>query len=290
MNITLDTKLVGLLGKPLRQSFSQAMHNAAFEATGLDYFYLPTETEEDEVGAVLNGMRYMNYAGLNVTKPYKLTVMQYLDEIAESAQIAGAVNTIVVKDKKLIGYNTDGDGFLKSLVDEAGAKLEGCKLFMTGAGGAARAICIALAYHHPEKIYITGRRNVNSSKLAAEINEKICPCAIHVVSGDMEQMRAAVEDSDIVVNGSGLGMYPHLDETPMPKEWLRSDQIVGDLTYNPLKTKFLQEAEAIGCRTLNGMGMLVNQGVKAFELWTGVDAPVEVMKAVVYKKFAPEAL
>lgn len=281
MNVTLQTKLVGFIGKPLAQSFSQKMHNAAFMEKGLDYFFLPSEIEADAVGPVLNGLRYMNYVGLSVTKPYKIAVLPFLDAMDDSASIVGSVNAIVIRESKLIGYNTDGEGFLKSLNEEAGVEFKGNTFFLSGAGGAARAIAIALAFRGAKKIYIVGRGNENSSRLARDINEKIAECAVHIHSGDVQKKQKAVSDSQVLINGSGLGMAPRLNETPVPMEWIRPEMVVSDLTYNPAKTRFLQEAEKVGCLTVNGLGMLVNQGVKAFELWTGRSAPEELMRSIV---------
>lgn len=275
MAITVDTKMIALLGKPLRQSFSPRMQNEAYEAAGLDYHYFPVEVENDHLGDVINGLKHMNFVGFAVTKPNKIEVMQYLDEIDELAEKMGSCNTIVNNNGKLKGYNTDGEGFVRSLLSETDCKLEDSDFFCFGAGGAGRAICSTLAFRGAKKIYIVDKFEESSKSLVDDINTKFATVAELVSYENVEEINKIVSSSDVVINASGIGMYPHLDEVPVSKESLNSSQICFDATYNPLKTKFLVEAESIGCKILNGLGMVINQGAIQYSLWTGLPEPIE---------------
>ncbi len=275
MAITVDTKMIALLGKPLRQSFSPRMQNEAYEAAGLDYHYFPVEVENDHLGDVINGLKHMNFVGFAVTKPNKIEVMQYLDEIDELAEKMGSCNTIVNNNGKLKGYNTDGEGFVRSLLSETDCKLEDSVFFCFGAGGAGRAICSTLAFRGAKKIYIVDKFEESSKSLVDDINTKFATVAELVSFENVEEINKIVSSSDVVINASGIGMYPHLDEVPVSKESLNSSQICFDATYNPLKTKFLVEAESIGCKILNGLGMVINQGAIQYSLWTGLPEPIE---------------
>lgn len=278
--VTVDTKLVSLLGYPLKQSVSPQMHNEAFEKLKLNYYYFPIECETERLEGIVHGIRNMNFAGFNITKPHKITIMEYLDELDELAKLIGAVNTVVIKNGKLKGYNTDGEGFIRSLCDEVDIDLKQSAFFVVGAGGASRAICCTLAYEGVKKLYITDKISEASESLVDHINEHILPCA-QVVPFGKNACPQYIAQSNVLVNASGVGMYPHLDETPINKELLHKDLVVVDLTYNPAKTQLLLEAEEQGCKILNGMGMVINQGTKAFSLWTGIEEPVAIMTETV---------
>lgn len=275
--IDTQTRLMALLGKPLGQSFSAAMHTQAFRALSLNCVYMPIESEADELKALIGGMRVMNFIGFNVTKPYKVEVIQYLDELDELAQLIGAVNTVKVKDGKLIGYNTDGMGFVDSLA-ELNFQVKGKRFLILGAGGAARAVAVTLAFEGAESIVLTDLYPNLAEELAQHLNINIRPCASTIPTGDQEALKAAIESCDCIINASGVGMYPHPERTPVDKELLRPELLVCDLTYNPEKTQLLLDAESIGCTILNGLGMLLGQGARAFEIWLERPAPVDVMR------------
>lgn len=274
--ITVDTKLVGLLGYPLKQTFSPQMHNETLGKLNLDYFYFPIEVENDKLEAVVTGIRNMNFAGFNVTKPNKIEIMEYLDEVDELAQKIGSVNTVVIKDGKLKGYNTDGEGFVRALLGETNMNLSKNTFFILGAGGASRAVSSTLAFKGAKKIYIVDKVNEASLSLVNDINCKISECA-EFVTFDETLYPQYIADSNVLVNATGVGMYPYLERTPVNKKHLREELFVVDLTYNPSKTQFLLDAEEKGCKTLNGIGMVINQGAKAFSLWTGVEEPIGMM-------------
>lgn len=277
--ITVNTKLVGLLGYPLTFTFSPAMHNATFKELGLDHYYFPIEVGKEELGAVLGGLRHMNFIGCNVTKPNKVRVMRYLDEVDELASKIGAVNTIKIENGKMKGYNTDGEGYVASLKTLIG-DVKGKSFTLLGAGGAGRAIAFTLANHGAERIFIFDKVVECGQKVVSEINASISHCSDYIFMSE-ENLKSAIDASDVLINATGAGMMPNIDVTPIDKHLLKKGMIVSDITYNPLMTKLLNEAEEMGCIAHNGIGMLIYQGAKAFEIWTGVQAPIESMTKTV---------
>jgi len=275
--ITVDTKLVALLGTPLRQSISYKLQNDTYQALGLDYYYIPVEVEQDGFEAVVNAVRYMNFAGLAITKPYKVTIMQYLDEVDDIARMMGSCNTVVVKDGKFKGYNTDGLGCLRSLVEEGSVEIKDNIFFSFGAGGTGKSVCFELANNGARRIYICSR-SAMCEELAANINNYFPGVCVAIRAADEEKIRQAVSDANVLLNLSGSGMYPHIDETPVDKALLQPKHICFDATYNPDKTRFLLEAEEKGCKIINGIGMVIYQGARQIKLWTGKDDPVEIMR------------
>ena len=267
--ITVDTKLVALLGKPLRQSFSTVMQNAAYREYGLDFEYFPIECGPEDLEDILKGIRKMNFGGLGVTKPDKIAIMPYLDEIDPLAAQIGAVNTVVFRDGKLIGYNTDGEGGVTSLKENMDTPLEESDFFCFGAGGAGRALCVTLAARGARKIYVTDRFPEMAASLTADINAMRPGTAQQVDSEDLETVHRIIPTCQVVMNNSGLGMAPHLTATPVDKSVFRPGMLAFDATYNPERTQFLKDAEAAGCKVLNGLAMLVYQGAYQVELWTG---------------------
>ena len=275
MNVDINTKMITLLGDPLKQSFAARMQNAGYEAAGLNMLYFYTETDNEHLGDIVKGLRYMNFAGFAVTKPNKVKVLEYLDELDPLCEKMGASNTVVkTADGKLIGYNTDGVGFYTSLVEEGKVKVDESVFFCFGAGGAGRAMCSILAYHGARKIYITDYFDSAAEERVKDINENFAPVAEMVPKGDFSKIAAC----DVVLNASGIGMGAHIGESPMPEEYIQPSQLYFDACYNPDKTQFLLNAEATGCRILNGLGMSLYQGAAQIELWTGGKAPVEAMR------------
>jgi len=280
MKIDINTKMITLLGTPLDQSFAARMQNTGYEAAGLNMLYFYTEVDKDHLGDVVNGLRYMNFAGFAVTKPNKVRVLRYLDELDPLCEKLGASNTVVrTPEGRLIGYNTDGVGFYTSLTEEGGVKVGQSVFFCFGAGGAGRAMCSILACSGARKIYITDCVESRAKSLADDINERFAPVAEFVHHGDFSKLAAC----DVVLNASGVGMGESIGESPMPGEYIRPSQFYFDACYNPHKTQFLLNAEAKGCRILNGMGMSLYQGAAQIELWTGRKAPVEAMRRELLK-------
>ena len=278
--VDVNTKLVGLLGNPLGHSFSPAMHNKAFETLGLNYFYLPIEVTADDLPTVAAGIAKMNFAGYNITIPHKIRIMDCLDAIDPLAQAIGAVNTVVLEKGHATGYNTDGEGFVRSLEAESGMTVDGKRYFILGSGGAARAIAMTLAFKGAQKIFLCNRTEQKAHDLAVEINTKVSPCS-EVVPRDPVRMAPAVQKADVLINTTSIGMHPEEDRIPIESDLIPAGVIVSDIVYNPARTKLLQVAEAKGCKTVPGLGMLVYQGTEGFRKWTEAEPPVEVMFEVV---------
>lgn len=277
---TVTTKLVILLGKPLGHSISPAMHNRVFEKLGMDYCYMPVEVTEKNLKKVFSGLSAMNVAGFNVTIPHKINIIEYLDELDPLAATIGAVNTICVKSGKTTGYNTDGEGFIRSLENEAQISVKGKRVLLLGCGGAARAIAMTLAFHDAGKIYLYNRTLAKAEGLSEEINSKTRPCSAVIVS--QESLRKAMETCDILINSTSIGMHPHKDLLPIDESLISQNLIVADIVYNPLMTKLLKTSRDKGCAIVPGLGMLIYQGAAAFKLFTGVEPPVEEMSDVAH--------
>ncbi|KJS01560.1 MAG: hypothetical protein VR65_08565 [Desulfobulbaceae bacterium BRH_c16a] len=278
---TVTTKLILLLGNPLGHSISPAMHNRVFEKLGLDYCYMPVEVSPENLATVFAGLIRMNVAGFNVTIPHKIRIMEYLDELDPLAATIGAVNTICIKNGKTIGYNTDGEGFLRSLEEEAKTSVENKRFFLLGGGGAVRAIAMTLAFRGAEKIFICNRTMIKARELAAEINSKIRHCA-EAVEQVPDRQREAIAGCDILVNGTSIGMHPQADELPINESLLTGRLVVADIVYNPLMTRLLKTAEGKGCTIARGLGMLIYQGAAGFKLWSGVEPLIDEMSEVAY--------
>lgn len=261
------TILCGIIGNPIEHSLSPAMHNAAYEQLGLNFVYLAFCVSDVE--GAMRGMRALNIRGLSVTVPHKVAVLPYLDEIDPVARQIGAVNTVVNENGHLKGYNTDWAGFVRSL--EAHTPIRDKRVVILGAGGAARAIAFGIK-HEGGLLTILNRTEelVMAEKLATEIG---CPY------GDLKQLDL-IQQAEIVVNATSVGMSPLQDRTVIDPAHLRPEQVVYDIVYNPLETKFLREAKALGCRVIPGYEMLLLQGVTQFELWTGKQAPVDLMRTI----------
>lgn len=273
--IDTATQLCAVIGNPVEHSLSPIMHNAAFEAAGLNYVYLAFRVQD--VAACLAGMRACEgFRGMSVTIPHKLAVMDHLDEIDPMAQKVGSVNTIVNENGILIGSTTDGPGVLRAFAD-AGVNLDGKKVLFVGAGGAVRAVAFAVAeLTKAEQITILGRTPSRVTAIAHDLRAKQ---DASVVAGRLpEDLRDAMATHNIVIQGTPIGMYPDEGDTAVPSAFFRSEQVVFDMVYRPYKTRFIREAEAAGCKTILGVEMLVNQAVLQFERWTGVPAPYHVMR------------
>lgn len=267
MHITGSTKLTGLFGYPVTHTISPQMHNAAFNYLGLDIIYLPFSVHPKDLETAVRSLPALGFIGINVTIPHKVSIMKYLDEIESSAGMIGAVNTVLVKGKKLIGYNTDGLGFVRSL---GRYTLKGKTMFLLGAGGAGRAVAVQSALNGLKKIFIMDKIRARANDLVKSIPR----CEAVVV----KDIKDALQKSDIIVNATPIGLKPS-DPISIPAEWIPKGRLVYDLIYNPRKTKLLKQVK--GCRTMNGLGMLLYQGGISFQIWTGKRAPIEVMKRAI---------
>jgi len=257
---------------------SPKMHNAAFKKLELDYVYVALRVEKDGVKNAIEGIRAFNMKGANITVPHKINSMQYLDELDPVAENIGAINTILNKDGHLYGTNTDGIGAVRSL-NEEGVNLKNKKIVMIGAGGVARPISYNFAPKAKEFVLFDIVESTVQN-LTQELNKKIGG-TIRGYQSDPEKIAKEVQDTEIFINASPVGMHPNVDVSILPRDLLRNDLVVFDVVYNPLETKLLKEAKAVGAKAISGVMMLVYQGVAAFELWTGKKAPVPLMKKMV---------
>jgi len=267
---------------------SAVMHNAAFRELELDYRYELKSVPPGELGPIVySELRRPGFAGASVTIPHKVAIMEHLDDVDPSALRIGAVNTIVVKDGQLKGYNTDGTSALKGII-EAHGEVEDARVVMIGAGGAARAVGYHLSTNVRE-LTIVNRTLERAEALARDLSENPeCRATVRSIPLKKRVLGNAIAGADILVNGTPLGMHPETQRTPVEKNMLHSGLHVFDMVYNPVMTKLLREAEEVGATILPGVNMLVYQGATAFKMWTGVDPPIETMKAAVKEALGGE--
>ena len=270
------TKLVGLIGWPVEHSLSPAMHNAAFAELDLNWCYVPLPVARGRLEEAVRGLVALGFAGANVTAPHKEAVMAHLDEVAPGARAIGAVNTIVVREGRTIGHNTDWRGFLAAL-REGGFSPEGKRAVVLGAGGAARAVVYALA-HAGSEVAILNRTPQRAEALVQALSFSFPSASLAAFPLTAKALREQVAEADLLVNATPLGMWPEVDRSPWPEGLAFPGHLaVFDLVYNPPQTRLLQQAAAAGARAIGGLGMLVHQGAAAFRLWTGLEPPVEAM-------------
>lgn len=280
--ITGHTKLTALLGSPVAHSVSPLMHNEAFRQLGLDYVYLCFDVGEDTLFQAVAGLKACGIRGFNLTMPNKNKVVELLDELSPAARMIGAVNTVVNEQGRLIGYNTDGIGYMKA-AEDAGHQLTGKTITVMGAGGAATAICAQAALDGVKKIHIFARPSSRfferMKKLTDNINASTsCEALLHD-NGDDSALRKAVSESYLLLNATSVGMAPDVEGCILrDTSLLRPGLVVSDVIYNPRETVLLRKAKDAGCETFNGMYMLLYQGAEAFRLWTGMEMPVGDIK------------
>ncbi len=281
--ITGTTRLTGLLGSPVSHSLSPLMHNEAYRILGLDYVYLCFDVGEDSLEEAVKGLKACGIAGFNLTMPNKTRILPLLDGLSESASLIGAVNTVVRRDDALIGYNTDGVGFMRS-VTEAGVTVPGAVFTLMGGGGAATAIAVQAALDGISELNIFIRPQSRFYERTLEKAERISAsseCRVNVFDhGDTRALSEALSRSTLLINATSVGMSPHEDASIIEDASLLHPCLtVADVIYHPPRTRLLQEAASAGCRVFNGMHMLLYQGAEAFRLFTGHDMPVDVIRA-----------
>lgn len=279
--ITGHTRLACLLGDPVEHSISPAMHNEAFETLGIDCRYLAFQVGEDILPEVVDVLKKMNVMGFNLTMPDKNKIVELVDEVTPAVAIGGAANTVVNKDGRLIAYTTDGIGFMDACQD-AGFEIIGKKMTLLGAGGAARAILIQAALDGVSEISVFSRRGSKweqAEELVKRLNKETDCVVHHFDYEDPELVKREIHSSQILVNGTSVGMTPQEDASVIKdKDCFYPGLMVFDVIYNPEETKLLKMAKAAGCRTANGLYMLLYQGAAAFEIWTGKRMPVLQIK------------
>ncbi len=285
--ITGHTQLTGLLGSPVAHSLSPRMHNTAYRLLGLDYVYLCFDVTESTLTEAVRGLKACGIRGFNLTMPNKNRMLELLDECTPAARLTGAVNTVVQENGKLIGYNTDGTGFLRSL-QEAGTEIYGKRTMLLGAGGAASSIAVQSALDGASELIIflrTGSRFFERTKQLADVLNRDTSCTVQLCDiEDISCLREQVGKSDVLINATPVGMEPETDRCLIrDPAWLPPGLTVADIIYHPQKTKLLKFAEKAGCRICPGLGMLLHQGAEAFRIWTGQEMPLEQIRDILWQ-------
>ncbi|MBL7180806.1 MAG: shikimate dehydrogenase [Pseudomonadota bacterium] len=281
-SIGVNTQICAVIGNPVAHSLSPAIHNAAFEELGLDFIYVASRVED--VKNALAGMRALeNFRGMSVTIPHKIEAMKHVDEINEVDRAIGSINTVINERGKLVGLGTDGPGALKAMVD-AGVQIDAKNILMLGSGGAARAISFTLVRNgKPGELSIL---DINATMLQ-QLTTDLMAGTDGLIKSELltdSSLAAAMEKADVIIHCTPVGMHPNQDASLIPVELFRSEQAVFDIVYTPLKTKLLAEAKSRGLNVISGVEMFINQAVLQFERFTGVKAPVEVMRRVVMEQ------
>jgi shikimate dehydrogenase len=283
MVISGKTRVCGVIGDPIEHTLSPVIHNAAFNHLKLDFVFLAFRVKAANLESAIRGMRSLGIHGLNVTMPHKSTVISFLDEVDPVVKFLGSANTILNKNGKLSGFNTDGVGALKAL-RENGTEVSEKKVLLLGAGGAAKAIAFALAEEAGE-LAILNRAAEKAAVLADALNrisgKKIVGDAL-----SPSAIQKNLQDADILVNATSVGMHPNINQSLVAPQWLRSDLTVMDIVYNPVETKLAKDAKAAGAKVISGVEMLIYQGAASFEIWTGRSAPIEVMRRAALNKLS----
>lgn len=285
--ISGTTGLYCLIGSPVDHSGSPAMYNYSFQKLGIDSAYVAFDVSEDKVPNAIDAFKTLNIRGANVTMPCKSAVVKYMDELSPAARIVGAVNTIVNNGGKLTGHITDGVGFVRNL-QEHGVEVKGKRITILGAGGAATAIEVQCALDGAKEINIFNIKDAffeKAKETIENIKKEVPECIVNLCDlEDTKKLNEKISESDILVNATRVGMHPNEKESPIKDiSNFRKGLAVADVVYNPRKTKFLEDAEASGCITVGGIGMLLWQGAEAFKLYTGLEMPTEEVNELYFK-------
>ena len=287
MEISGITGLFALIGTPVGHSKSPVMYNYSFKKLDLDYRYLAFDITVDKVKEALLAIKTFNIKGANVTMPCKSAVTEYMDELSPAARIIGACNTIVNDNGKLVGHITDGVGYVRNL-KENGVEVKGKKITIMGAGGAATAIQVQCALDGAREISIFNPKDdfyKRAEQTVENIKKDVPECVVNLYDlEDTNKLYEEIQSSDILTNATLIGMKPYDNETNIKDtSVLRKDLVVTDVVYNPKKTKMIEDAEANGCKAIGGLGMLLYQGAEAFNLYTGLEMPVEEVNELCFK-------
>jgi shikimate dehydrogenase len=278
MAISGKTKVCGVIGDPIEHTLSPIIQNAAFEALQLDYVFLAFKVEVGAVGDAIAGIRALSIHGLNVTMPHKNSIIKFMDVLDPTAQTVASANTILNKDGKLFGFNTDGVGALNAL-EQNGVAVKNKKILLLGAGGAAKAIAYTLSQEAAELVILN-----RTQKPVADLVNILKQKFNKKISSDFltpKTIKTNLTKADVLINATSIGMNPNFEQTPVELEWLKPNLAVMDIIYNPLETKLAKNAKAAGAKVVSGVEMLIYQGAASFEIWTACKAPTEVMRKAV---------
>lgn len=281
IQITGHTRLGGLLGSPVGHSLSPMMYNETFRLLGIDWVYLCFDTGQVNFKYLVQGLREMNVFGFNLTMPDKERILEHLDGLSEAAKMIGAVNTVKNEDGRLIGYNTDGAGYMRSAAEE-GYDVRSGAMTLLGAGGAASSIAVQAALDGVPVLHVVNRKGrswSHAQQMVDRINQNTSCRADLTDLADHAALCRCLEESTLLTNATSIGMAPDVGASPVSDaSMFHPGLTVSDIIYNPRCTKLLSDARAAGCRTFNGMYMLLHQGVEAFRIWTGLEMPVEQIR------------
>lgn len=288
MDITGTTKLTGLLGSPVAHSISPQMHNESFRLLGLDYVYLAFDVGTKDLKTAVEGLKALGVRGFNLTMPDKTAMLELADELTPAARLSGACNTVIHENGRLIGHTTDGIGFMDS-VKYNGCNVTGRQITLLGAGGAAKAICVQAALDGVKQIDIFRRSRPDAFARTEQFAKKTAEetgCRIRVMDiSDRRSLSQSLETCTLLANATNAGMAPDIYSCPIPEDlFLPPDLSVCDIIYNPRQTRLMQLAEQAGCRTFNGLYMLLYQGAAAFSCWTGMEMPVEAIREKYFRQ------
>ncbi len=272
-------RLFSVIGHPISHSMSPVMHNAAFKHLNLNFRYETVDVLPETLREFMTTVRY-TYAGLNVTIPHKVSVIDHLDELSKEAELIGAVNTVKCGEK-LVGYNTDGVGCVRALA-EAGVNVKDKNILIIGTGGAGRAIAFQLSLEGAN-LSLSDLRKESAEHLSKDIRSKV-GCDVDVVESNANKLAEALKEADVFINSTPVGMSPNVSESIIEAALLPNDIAVMDLVYNPLETKLLRLASERGCKTIGGLGMLVHQGAESLRIWLDIEPPVDIMRKAALEK------
>ncbi|MFE4132865.1 shikimate dehydrogenase [Peribacillus sp. YIM B13482] len=272
-------KIYGVMGDPIAHSMSPDIHNDAFEKENIEAVYHHFHVTKEGLNDAVKGMKALGIEGFNITIPHKTSIIPFLDEVDELTLAIGAVNTVVNKNGRFIGYNTDGKGFFKSLCDEISGDIKAKKTLVIGAGGAARAIYFTLVKEGVKQVDIANRTKERAAQLVSDCPYDKVSKALSIIEAE-----ESLSQYDLIIQTTSSGMSPELDHSPLKVDQLKTGAIVSDIIYNPLQTKLLLEAREKGAETQNGLGMFINQAALAFEIWTGVMPDTARMTEIVLNK------
>lgn len=280
--ITPATQLYCIFGKPVSHSMSPLVHNMLFNEFGIDALYLAFEINDIKKG--VDSIRTLGIKGASITIPFKEAVLAHLDEIDETATQIGAVNTVINREGYLWGCNTDCSGAVEPLKESLSENsLKGKSVLIIGAGGAARAVAFGVK-QEGGNITILNRSKDKGEKLAHQVNGKYLSLSEYNEQASANTISNHLDHIDIIVNTTSVGMTPNIDESPVNPSILNKNMTVMDIVYNPLKTKFLKDAEIAGCKTVDGLSMFIHQGAAQFELFTGIKPSSQIMRETVIQK------
>lgn len=284
MIITGKTVIYGVIADPVEHTMSPLMHNSAIAEMGIDAVYVPFHVRPEGLERAVKGMAALGIGGLNVTVPHKTRVIEYLDNLTGEAEAVGAVNTIINKDGILTGDNTDVYGFLMCLAMDGGLERLPERVCIIGAGGAARGVVYACAGRDEVREVIVLNRTFSKAEKIADELSAISGTPVSAVQAGVDTFREILPSAGLVVNTTSVGMYPDVDVSPVPEpNVFNESQVVCDIIYNPVETRFLRDAASMGARTVGGLAMLAYQGARSLSLWTGMDAPAGIMLKVLKK-------